>query len=152
MRKEDGKRIYEMWCQLNWVLILMIYVVDTTATAVCWVKCGCGPGQTASVWPLWHWMCRLLSGQRSLLCLGWSHLLQILPCWSLHQEVTARTLPDETNFSSPLMCVCTISALHTFNSTLLFHHSILPWMSQCPEAGLSMHYHRHWETWEPGVI
>lgn len=35
-------------------------------------------------------MCWLLSGQRSLLCLGWYHLLQILPCWSLpQQEVTA---------------------------------------------------------------
>lgn len=61
------------------------------ATVVCGLRSGRGPGQTAPVWPLRLWMCRLLSGQGPLLCLGWSHLLQILPCWDLHQEVTTHT-------------------------------------------------------------
>lgn len=40
------------------------------------------------------------------------------------------------------MCVSLISALHTFTSTFLFHHSILPWMSHRSKAGLTSHYHR----------
>lgn len=87
---KDRKYLHKLWFQSYCVLILMLHTVCSTATAVCGVWSGCGPGQTASMWPLWFRMCWLLSGQRPLLCLGWSHLLQILPCWSLHQEVIAQ--------------------------------------------------------------
>lgn len=101
-------------------------VFGSTATAVCGIRIGRGPGQTASMWPLWLWMCWLLSGPRPVLCLGWSHLLQILPCWSLHQEVPALTHSPRQIPSFPACrCVCVISALHTFASSLLFHHSTL---------------------------
>lgn len=126
-------------------LINLCLAVGSTATAVCGFRGGRGSGQAASLWPLWLRMCWLLSGQRPLLCLGWSHLLQILPCWSLHQEVSALThiaQPhphtytqwDTTHLLNPCRCVCKISSLHTSATALLFHHVILPWMSQCSQA------------------
>ena len=120
----------------------MDHVLGSTATAVCRVRSGCGPDQTASVWPLWLRMCWLLSGQRPLLCLGWSHLLQILPCWSLHKEVTAHSSEIGPVFiPCRYMCLCVTSAVHTFTSKPLFHQSILPWISQRSTARPPSHYH-----------
>lgn len=146
-----------------------LYIV-CAATAVRGFRSGRGPGQTAPVWPLRLWMCRLLSGQGPLLCLGWSHLLQILPCWSLHQEVTTHThahthtraVNDKSHFSP---CRCVISALDTkactsvpsvhlvLNVTMLWGWFIIKSVSQAPGDMAAPRYiipiSMHWTPFLP---
>lgn len=62
-------------------------VVVFIATALCGFWGWCGSGEAPSVWPVRVWVCRLLPSEGPLLRLGWNHLLTILPCWGLHQEV-----------------------------------------------------------------
>ncbi len=110
----------------------MVHDVGFTATAVCGLWSGCGPGQTASVWPLWLRMCWLLSGQRPLLCLGWSHLLQILPCGSLHQEVTAQTQLMHTPRQAPSFLHANVLVWYQLPTPLPAYFSSIT--ASCPEC------------------